>query len=88
MEGEYAFIFEVFFMRLFVQFIIWQLMCFMTCVVLIVTIPILYWPFLGHISWLDYDFSLKVIKVGVIEALLGAVLFFVRDVSLFLKGYR
>jgi len=79
---------KFFFTRLFVQFFIWQLICFITCVVLILVIPILYWPFLGHFSWLDYSFSLKVVKVGAIGALLGAGLFFVRDVSLFLKGYR
>lgn len=78
-----------FFVRLFVQFFLWQLIYLIGCVALILIIPILSWPFLGYVSWpLDYAFSLRIIKVGTVCALLSAVLFFVRDVSLFLKGYR
>ncbi|NHR08733.1 hypothetical protein HA052_26450 [Chromobacterium haemolyticum] len=79
---------KFFCIRLFVQLVTWQLISFISCIALILIIPIIYWPFWGCIPWIDYDFSVRIMKAGAICALLGAGFFLMHDVILFLKGYR
>lgn len=75
--------------RLVVQLVMWQVICVLGCGVMALLGPFLVWLVSGYFEWPpNIDIALKTLKAGVVSGLIAALVFFVRDIGLFLKGYR